>query len=216
MENKIELISFKLCPYVQRSVVTLLHKNVDFKITYIDLKDKPEWFLEISPLGKVPVLKIGENVLFESAVINEYLDETNGESLMPKDSLEKAKERAWIEYSSSMNAHLYNIARTKGDELEKHISSLLEKLSKLENVISKGGFFRGNEFSLVDSSYAPVFHRIFLMRKIKDDQRWSKMPKVRAWAENIIGLEEVKNSVVEDFEELFINYLKENGSGVLD
>ncbi len=71
---KPKLISFKICPYVQRSVITLKEKNVDFDIEYIDLANKPEWFLKISPLGRVPVLQVGEEVLFESAVINEYLD----------------------------------------------------------------------------------------------------------------------------------------------
>lgn len=66
----IELISFKTCPFVQRSVITLKEKGIDFKTTYIDLAEKPAWFLAISPLGKVPVLKIGDEVLFESAVIN--------------------------------------------------------------------------------------------------------------------------------------------------
>ena len=67
----IELISFDLCPFVQRSVITLLEKDIPFKRTNIDLANKPDWFLQISPLGKVPVLKIDGNILFESAVINE-------------------------------------------------------------------------------------------------------------------------------------------------
>ncbi len=74
-QQPIELISFNLCPFVQRSVITLNKKGIDYKITYIDLADKPDWFLALSPLGKVPVLKHGDEVLFESAVINEYLDE---------------------------------------------------------------------------------------------------------------------------------------------
>ncbi|MDE0411786.1 MAG: glutathione S-transferase N-terminal domain-containing protein, partial [Gammaproteobacteria bacterium] len=51
----LELVSFNVCPFVQRSVITLNYKNCDYKITFIDLNDPPEWFLEISPLGKVPV-----------------------------------------------------------------------------------------------------------------------------------------------------------------
>lgn len=70
--TKPTLISFKLCPYVQRSVINLLEKKVDYEIKYIDLANKPEWFLKISPFRRVPVLVVGEDVLFESAVINEY------------------------------------------------------------------------------------------------------------------------------------------------
>lgn len=56
--NKLTLISFPTCPFVQRAVIALNEKGVDFDVIYIDLANKPEWFLEISPLGKVPVLKV--------------------------------------------------------------------------------------------------------------------------------------------------------------
>ena len=99
----IELISFDLCPFVQRSVITLLEKNIPFKRTNIDLANKPDWFLQISPLGKVPVLRINGNILFESAVINEYLDEITPPSMHPQDSLQKAVNRAWIEFGSELS-----------------------------------------------------------------------------------------------------------------
>ena len=70
------LISFDICPFVQRSVITLEEKGVKYNIKYIELENKPDWFLAISPFGKVPVLQVNDKVLFESAVINEYLDET--------------------------------------------------------------------------------------------------------------------------------------------
>src|SRR5688572_11309954 len=93
-KEKIELISYKLCPFVQRSVILLKEKNIDFDIKYLEadeLKNKPEWFLKISPLGKVPVIKIDDRVLFESAIINEYLDETNPPYFQPSDPFIKAQ-----------------------------------------------------------------------------------------------------------------------------
>ncbi|MDX1655109.1 MAG: glutathione S-transferase N-terminal domain-containing protein, partial [Candidatus Competibacteraceae bacterium] len=69
----LQLVSFDLCPFVQRSVIALKEKGAQFEIAYIDLKDPPEWFKKLSPLGKVPLLRVGEEVLFESAAINEYL-----------------------------------------------------------------------------------------------------------------------------------------------
>ncbi|MGC9457270.1 MAG: glutathione S-transferase family protein, partial [Halothiobacillaceae bacterium] len=82
---KLELISFKLCPFVQRSVITLLHKDQPFETTFINLMDPPDWFSEISPLGKVPLLRVDDTVLFESAVINEFIDEVTPDRLMPED-----------------------------------------------------------------------------------------------------------------------------------
>ena len=94
----LELISFKVCPYVQRSVITLNHKNCDYKITFIDIMNPPDWFLKLSPLGKIPILKVnGKEVLFESAVINEYIDDVTPGTLKPDDPLTLAKNRAWIE-----------------------------------------------------------------------------------------------------------------------
>jgi len=75
---ELEPISFNLCPFVQRSVITLLYRQVPYRMTYIDLDAPPDWFLSISPFGKVPVLKVGgRHILFESAVINEFIDEVS-------------------------------------------------------------------------------------------------------------------------------------------
>ena len=103
----IELISFKTCPFVQRAAITLGYKKVEHKVTFIDLADPPDWFLKISPLAKVPVLKVDGDILFESAVINEYLDDITGGELQPKDSLTRAKNRAWIEFASNMLGNIY-------------------------------------------------------------------------------------------------------------
>ena len=106
----LELISFKLCPYVQSSVITLLHKNVDHRVTHIDINDPPLWFEEVSPLGQVPVLRVdGKHILFESAVINEYLDEVTGGDMMPKDPILKAKNRAWMAFCGSLLADMFNL-----------------------------------------------------------------------------------------------------------
>ncbi len=102
-----KLISFPLCPYVQRALIVLAEKNVPFERVDIDLANKPDWFLKLSPLGKVPVLQADDNVLFESQVIAEYLDEVTQGSLHPTDPLQKAKHRAWIEFASQTLATLW-------------------------------------------------------------------------------------------------------------
>ena len=97
----LHLISFETCPFVQRSVITLLYKDAPFRITHIDLADPPEWFLEISPFGKVPVLVVDEKtVIFESAVINELANDVTPGNLMPEDPLRRALNRSWIEFAS--------------------------------------------------------------------------------------------------------------------
>ena len=80
MAAPLKLISHKLCPYVQRAVIALTEKGVAFERIDIDLANKPDWFLNISPLGKTPVLLVGDHAIFESAVILEYLEETQAKS----------------------------------------------------------------------------------------------------------------------------------------
>ncbi len=213
--DNLELISFSLCPYVQRSVITLKHKKVDFALTFIDLENPPEWFEKISPMGKVPVLKVGTRaVLFESAVINEYVDEITPPSLHSSDPLTKAFERAWIEYGSEllMTNYKMTVADEKGtlDELK---AEFFTDLARLENIIdAKGPLFRGTSLSLVDAAYAPLFTRVLLSPTLKKDEFWAKHPKIARWAQTLNELPEVKASVSPGFEKVYIDFCREAGS----
>src|SRR6201995_237633 len=106
MSANLKLISHKLCPYVQRAVIALTEKGVSFERIDIDLANKPDWFLTISPLGKTPVLLVGDHAIFESAVILEYLEETQPKPLHPADPLRRAEHRAWIEFGSTVLGHI--------------------------------------------------------------------------------------------------------------
>ena len=219
---KLELVSFKLCPYVQRSVITLLRKKVPFDITYIDLENPPAWFDAISPLGKVPVLKVftgpgekGEKdfrVLFESAVINEYVDEISPPSLHPAEALDKAFERAWIEFGSNLLGLQYALF-TESDRgvIADTRRELFEDLLRVEDQV-RGPFFRGDVFGLVDSSWAPLFTRLLLSPEIASAPEWKKMPKTRAWAEKLCADPAVRDSVVPTFAQEFADYCRAEGS----
>src|ERR671926_1821812 len=98
MAATLKLISHKLCPYVQRAVISLTEKGVPFERIDVDLSNKPDWFKAVSPLGKTPVLLVGETAIFESAVILEYLEETARPALHPADPLARAEHRAFIEF----------------------------------------------------------------------------------------------------------------------
>ena len=205
---KPELISFDLCPFVQRSVITLIEKDVEFDVTYIDLANKPQWFLDISPLGKVPTLRLGDRVLFESAVINEYLDEVNPPSFHPADPLEKAHNRSWIEVGSNqiMNAFRMMIAQTEPD-YETHRKATIAGFKQVEDLV-QGPFFNGPEFSLVDAAWAPLFARLALLERALDEDYLPGYPNLRGWADRLVKRESVIHSVSENFGEKFLNYLK--------
>jgi glutathione S-transferase len=102
MKSQLTLVSHALCPYVQRAAIMLIENGVQFERRDVDLKNKPEWFLALSPLGKTPVLQVGSDVIFESAVICEYIDETHEPRLHPTPAIERARHRSWMEFGSAV------------------------------------------------------------------------------------------------------------------
>jgi len=210
---QLHLISFKTCPFVQRAVITLKHKHIDFDITYIDLADPPDWFLELSPLKKVPVLKVDDEVLFESAVINEYLDEITGGDLQPNEPLARAKNRAWIEFASNMLGNLYMMKMSKDkDKYKKYRELLVSQVERVEKRLGDGPWFNGAEFSLADTAFAPFFRQDSVADGKLSVIDPEKVPRVHAWAERLLALAEVRESVVDEFEDLYINAMENNGS----
>jgi len=209
----LELVSFSLCPYVQRAVITLKLKKVPYELKAIDLRDPPEWFKKISPMGKVPVLVVDHQTpLFESAVINEYLDEITEPRLNPTDPLQKARERAWIEYGSEVFADFYRVYTAESEsDFKGAVAEMFDDLQKLDFEV-KGPWFRGSDFSLVDTSFAPLFLRLSLIPKLWNHEAWLQMPKVRAWAEALVRHPVVRESCPPDFEAGMIAYVKESGS----
>jgi len=207
-----KLISFKLCPFVQRSIITLLEKGVDYDIEYIDLADKPQWFLDISPFGKVPVLKLdGGVVLFESAVINEFLDETTPEPrLHPEDPVRRAHNRAWIEFGSSLlfDQYAMGLATSEADA-KKHLQIQHDKFARIEAQLGEGPFFNGAAFSLLDSAIAPLLQRTHWLTEIAPSlDPLEGLPKLRAWQRALLERPSVQGSTVKDIVELYVNALK--------
>ncbi|MEL0082594.1 MAG: glutathione S-transferase family protein, partial [Gammaproteobacteria bacterium] len=140
----------------------LREKQVDFTVRYIDLRNKPDWFLKISPTGKVPLLMVDQQVLFESSAINEYLDERFQPTLHPTDPLQRAQNRAWIEMANQLSAAQFGFTMA-GDEgsHRQNLDQSLQLLNRLESplVTSGGPYFNGAEFALVDAAFAPFFTR---------------------------------------------------------
>ena len=204
-----ELVSFKLCPFVQRAIIALKEKDVPFDITYIDLMDPPDWFKQISPLGKVPLLKVDGEVLFESAVISEYIDETSAGSLHPKDALQRAKHRGWIEFASSCLETLYTLNTTPEQEaFDEAVETMKSRLAKIEETLGDGPFFAGETFSLVDAAFAPLFMRLALLKQLTDVDTMENLTKVSTWSAALLDRESVKASIVEEFPMMFRGMLK--------
>jgi len=206
----LKLVSFKACPFVQRAVIVLEMKAIDYEIEYIDLACPPDWFLAISPLKKVPLLIVESSVIFESSVINEYLDEAFPVNrLHPEDLLLKAKNRSWIEFCNNVFMATFHLTidDTK-DKFEKTLSALWHDLDQIEKNLISQPFFNGDNFSLVDATYAPAFQRLNYLNSIQGEIIDKKRhPHIFKWQDKLLKLSEVKRSCVPEIEELYYQLL---------
>ena len=212
----LELISFAICPFVQRSVIALNEKNVDYKLSLIDLANPPTWFKDISPMGKVPVLKVGATPIFESAVISEYLDEVYPPSLHPQNVLEKARHRAWIEFASGLIGEQFRML-TAADEaaFTECRDKLKAGLQRVEQALDENGpFFSGDKLALIDTAFAPIFVRLALVNEKFPLALFSDDSKLGRWSQALRALPSVQHSVAEDFEQRFMKFFTNKGGFV--
>jgi len=210
---RFHLISHNLCPYVQRAVITLLEKDIPHDRTYIDLSNKPAWFTQISPLGRVPLLQVGDDVLFESAVICEYLDEVTPGSLHPTDPLEKAKHRAWIEFGSNLLDEIAGFYSAKDEVAFNHKRQrLTDKFGRVESFLTQTPYFSGTQFSLVDAVYGPIFRYFDAFDLISDFHIFAETPKVSRWRQALRSRPSVQNAVSSDYSTLLLDHLKQKSS----
>jgi len=212
MPQRLRLISHKLCPYVQRAAIVAAEKHIDLERIDIDLANKPDWFLALSPTGKVPVLEVVDDagkvhVLFESAVIAEYLDEISGSALLPSDPLQRARTRAWVEYASATLAdiaRLYSASDFAG--FEAAIGALTARLGTLEAEIA-GPFFAGTRFGLADAAFAPVFRYLDVFERELGVTLVPRGPKVAAWSGEIGIRPSVIGAVPLDYADRLLNFV---------
>ncbi|WP_407160337.1 glutathione S-transferase family protein [Bradyrhizobium sp. STM 3557] len=221
MTAVLKLISHKLCPYVQRAVIALNEKGVPFERIDIDLANKPDWFLKISPLGKVPVLTVGtesgEVALFESNVICEYIEETQpGPKLHPADPLARAQHRAWMEFGSAILSDLWGLETTQDAAVfESKRQALIAKFARVEAALKEGPFFAGEKFSLVDAVFAPVFRYFEVFDEIRDLGMFDRTPKVRAWRGALAQRRSVRSAVGADYQQLLRAFLARHDAHLL-
>ena len=208
MAAPLKLISHKLCPYVQRAVIALTEKGVPFERIDIDLANKPDWFLKISPLGKTPVLLVGEHAIFESAVILEYLEETQANPQHPANALHRAEHRAWIEFGSAVLNDIAGFYTTPDEATFKAKAAQLErKLARLEARVAAGPWFDGEKFSLVDAVFGPVFRYFDVFDAIGDFGILAEKPKTARWRASLAARPSVRSAVSSDYPALLRDFI---------
>ena len=198
-------------------MIVLRAKKIDFEITHITADQKPDWFLKISPHGKVPVLWVDDEVLFESNAIAEFLDEAELPRLHPENLIKRARNRAWTDFTPDFAKALgaINYATSKQAQ-EEAIEKACQVLSRLEEALvtergNSGPYFNGGQLSIVDAAYAPFLLRFTLVENICNTGILKDFPEIERWRQALIENDIVKGSVVQDFSEVFqVNLRKRN------
>lgn len=217
--NTLTLVSHHLCPYAQRAAIALDEKEVPFEQIFVDLSDKPDWFRALSPLGKVPLLRVAldgqDAVIFESAVILEYLEETQAQSLHPADPLQRARHRSWIEFGSQVLNGIARFYYARTDEaLDDEARALARMFVRLEAELREGPWFAGQDFSLVDAVYGPIFRYFDAFDQIADFGILTDKPKTAVWREALAERASVRDAVAPDYPERLLKFLRDRRSAV--
>ena len=211
--SKLTLISHELCPFVQRAAIALAEKGVAFESITVDLANKPDWFLSISPLGKVPLLKVGDAVIFESAVILEYLEETQPFQLHPADPLERAEHRGWIEFGSTVLNDIAGFYAAPNDvAFEAKVAQLEQRFARLEARVAASPWFDGEKFSVVDAVFGPVFRYFDVFDEIADFGILSGKPKLARWRKALAARPSVRAAVSTEYPALLRNFIERRQS----
>lgn len=203
----IKLISFKNCPFVQRVMGSLIAKNIEFEIEYIELSNKPQWFLDISPNGQVPVLVTEDKtVLFESDAIVEYLDDKYA-PIEQVSAEQRALDRAW---SYQASKHYMPQCGTMSAKDKNTFEARLEKLkasfTKAEDQLGDGPYFKGKQLSNIDIAWLPILHRAHVVEKHSGFNLIGGFPKVQLWQQALIASGMAEKTVPDDFEEVFSRF----------
>ena len=206
------LISHHLCPYVQRAVIVLTEKNIPHERIYIDLANKPDWFLALSPLGKVPILKTESAVLFESQVIAEYLDEITPGSLHPTDALAKARHRAWIEYGSATLGAIGGFYNAPDLAVFDEKRLVLRRFFAQIDVEIEGPYFSGSDFHMIDGVWGTIFRYFDAFDQIEGFGIMAGFERVQAWRATLAERPSILDAAPAGYPERLLRFLEDRKS----
>jgi len=212
----LELILFDFCPFAQRGVISLAYANVPHKLTYLDPSNLPDWFAEVSPFQKVPILRIdGKTTIFESSVINELISTVATKKMLPEDPIECGLCRSWTEFGSTLLGQLMGmiLAADKAAYTTIHTAFIKNIQCLEEQMEGRLPYFAGEQFTLVDSTYAPLFMRMAYLNQRMDLYSATDFPRVTAWAKQLESLDAVKNSTQGSFDKIYHRFIQNKGAG---
>lgn len=209
-----KIVSFKICPFVQRVTAVLELRQTAYEVEYISLADKPDWFLKASPHGQVPILITDQGVLFESGPIAEFVDETcGGPRLHPPDPFLRARHRAWVELATTHYLVQCGTQRSPdAEQLDENRKTFSVALSKIEAALDGGPYFQGSELSMVDAAWFVLLHRAHIIEQCSGVDVLGDFPKLKQWQSKLLEVQALQRSAPAGFIEEFVNFYLHHGT----
>jgi glutathione S-transferase len=217
LPQSIELFLFNFCPFAQRVQMSLIQSQLPFEKITLNPAKMPEDFSDISPLGNVPVLRINNTqTIFESAVINDYIAQISPQSMEPEDEVQRAQMRAWSEYSvGCMGAMMQVLQATDIITVKQKNKELIAKFDILsQQMASEGPFFYGQQYTTIDSTYAPLFLRMQTLNQLFSEFSVAGLPQnIQQWMDNLLASETLKQATAEDFSSIYRAFIARAAAG---
>ncbi len=212
-KNPIEIISddFKFhSPYSHRVILLCREKNISYKLTSINIYQPPQWFIDLSPYGTVPVLRLENgDIISDSQAICEYLDSISQPYLIPTEALKRAQHRTLLEFANDFGKSLAQFLRQRKNTIPDLID--INRLLSIADKQIKGTYFLGDEISFFDLAFIPhILQLNALEEKIFPFTMLRKYEKLYAWSQTMMQRPCVKKTS-ENFNLLFLEHLHDRG-----
>jgi glutathione S-transferase len=211
--ENVTLYAAERAPMVHPVMIALCEKSIKYELVYINPYDKPDWYRSLTPTGQglVPLLVVDGERIFESTVINEFLDEVFDEPrLLPKDPVVRATNRAWaLQAFDFLMAQAGMMIMKNRHEHELARQMFMSKMEKLEAHFGDGPFFNGSQMSLVDAQYAPILVRQEILDRRFGTDVLARFAKLSQWTNELIKRPSVQQTLspegsTKSFEEIFL------------
>lgn len=216
--TNLRLYSAKACPFAHRTRLVLQEKAIDFELTEVDLQNKPPAFVGASLYGKVPAIEHEGHRIWESAIVNEYLEEVFPEpALLPREPGRRALARIWIDYANTRLVPAFaQLLRAETPEQEaegrKALGDVLAFIERegLARSSDSGPYWLGAEVSLVDLAFYPWFERLPAVGRLRGFSIPAEHTRLLAWLDALQARDAVRaiQNPVDFYVERFAKFVK--------
>jgi glutathione S-transferase len=215
--SSLNLLTVAFSPYGQRVETLLLEKNVSYNKEQIDLGNKPNWFIDISPLGKIPVLLVDDKPLFESLAILEYIEATYTENILhPKNQFVLAWHRGWMEFSNTLLSLTFGLVFADNSQIiSQKQEELKNKLVLFAKQLKQQPYFNGDFFSILDITMASAMQPLLFLSENFNLNLFENLDNLLQYANNVVSRPNFIKSLPENYSQIFENFLKRKNSFLL-